>query len=433
MKNILFLIILFPSLLYAGFNSGGINTDTLVKKSGDTMTGNLTTTSSITVRGSEFSVGGSTFVIANGRVGIGMVNTTYALDVNGAIHSSNYISTANSIRAPFIMGPSNTIYICDGNSINWMNFATNRNISISTTTVTIPTHKLSVDGGAIVRSSITIIGGTFVSTITFSDGTILVSTSGLGGGGADPSTLLSSTNTWTADQNVKQLVFPDGTIITSTSTLGGGSGGISLDDVSNSTFTHLQTYNLTVGTITADVGNFNEVYVSSLYGKSPINVLSPLNAQNITMTNDLLLNYAIPRIKMHDAEGNEVTIIEKDDGSDGIKVTLNRIRTPSGSIEIGEFGAGNEISIRAILTEDFVVSNSILIDGRDISVDGTKLDTIPANILNSSSTWTAKQTINNDIEINDVNKGVIYPDISYSTQTWRIKVDNGNVIAEKAN
>lgn len=54
-----------------------------VLKSGDTMTGQLTTTSTITVQGSAFSVGVSTFVVAGGQVGVGVAPAaTFALDIS---------------------------------------------------------------------------------------------------------------------------------------------------------------------------------------------------------------------------------------------------------------------------------------------------------------------------------------------------------------
>ncbi len=52
-----------------------------VNVTGDTMTGQLTTTSTITVEGSAFSVGGSTLVVKNGRVGIGNTAPEYDFSV----------------------------------------------------------------------------------------------------------------------------------------------------------------------------------------------------------------------------------------------------------------------------------------------------------------------------------------------------------------
>ena len=294
-----------------------LSTGALVKKSGDTMTGNLTTTSSITVNGGEFSVGESTFIIRNGGVGIGTnpvtgidlvikntgntqlnmdcgansastimwqtngVNTfamqktaekdwgiydytapagyrfwlktvsgnigistntpTYKLDVNGdAIVRSSFTTTGNIYSGGNIYLGVNSLYF----GTNWViyqnaspsGFKINDNFSLidgkelrfntaGTKSLKWGTTSFIFNDNVISTGSLTVMGKTFVSTITFTDGTILTSTSTLGGGGADPSTLLNSTNTWTADQNVKQLAFPDGTILYSTATLGGGGGG----------------------------------------------------------------------------------------------------------------------------------------------------------------------------------------------------------------
>lgn len=69
---------------------GGVNLSTVttalglkVDKTGDTMSGQLTTTSTITVQGSAFSVGGSTLVVTNGRVGIGNTAPGYDFSVKG--------------------------------------------------------------------------------------------------------------------------------------------------------------------------------------------------------------------------------------------------------------------------------------------------------------------------------------------------------------
>ena len=48
------------------------------------MTGQLTNTSTITVQGNAFSVGGSSLVVAGGRVGVGTVAPAAALDVSAS-------------------------------------------------------------------------------------------------------------------------------------------------------------------------------------------------------------------------------------------------------------------------------------------------------------------------------------------------------------
>jgi len=65
--------VLYPAV------SGADNTK--VAKTGDTMTGQLTLAgSTLTVTGSAFSVGGSTLVVRDGKVGIGNLNPDYELD-----------------------------------------------------------------------------------------------------------------------------------------------------------------------------------------------------------------------------------------------------------------------------------------------------------------------------------------------------------------
>ncbi|OIO04086.1 MAG: hypothetical protein AUJ51_02590, partial [Elusimicrobia bacterium CG1_02_56_21] len=84
---------------YYGDGSGLTNlTGTDVSKlplSGGFMSGQLTTTSTITVQGNAFSVGGSTLVVKNGKVGIGTTVPLTPLDVRGVISNGD---------ADFILG-----------------------------------------------------------------------------------------------------------------------------------------------------------------------------------------------------------------------------------------------------------------------------------------------------------------------------------------
>lgn len=59
-----------------------------VAKAGDFMSGQLTTASTLTVQGNAFSVGGSTFVVAGGNVGIGTAVPGAKLEVSGDIKLS---------------------------------------------------------------------------------------------------------------------------------------------------------------------------------------------------------------------------------------------------------------------------------------------------------------------------------------------------------
>jgi len=78
-----------------------------VQRAGDNMTGQLTTASTITVRGDAFSVGDSTFVVKAGRVGINWITPEAALQVSGGAKflsdaGTSYILTAGSSSRPDI-------------------------------------------------------------------------------------------------------------------------------------------------------------------------------------------------------------------------------------------------------------------------------------------------------------------------------------------
>jgi hypothetical protein len=62
-----------------------------VAKAGDFMTGQLTTDSTVTVKGDAFSVGTTTFTVAYGNVGIRVASPTSALEVSGTIAVSSSI------------------------------------------------------------------------------------------------------------------------------------------------------------------------------------------------------------------------------------------------------------------------------------------------------------------------------------------------------
>jgi hypothetical protein len=86
--------------------------NTKVAKAGDTMTGQLTNQSTVTVLGSAFSVGGSTFVVANGNVGIGIAVPTNRLSVTGpsiasagtASQTGTALSGSGTSWTPAMMG-----------------------------------------------------------------------------------------------------------------------------------------------------------------------------------------------------------------------------------------------------------------------------------------------------------------------------------------
>ena len=82
-----------------GSNLTGINTADKVAKSGDFMTGQLTTESTVTVKGSAFSVGGSTLVVMEGRLGVGLTNPGSRVHVKAAGQDDGvYLDNASGAR-----------------------------------------------------------------------------------------------------------------------------------------------------------------------------------------------------------------------------------------------------------------------------------------------------------------------------------------------
>ena len=83
-----------------------------VAKSGDFMTGQLTlANSTLTVSGNAFSVGGSTVVVASGKVGIGTAAPGSKLDVAGNINASAGYQIAGSTILTITGGSSGSLYV----------------------------------------------------------------------------------------------------------------------------------------------------------------------------------------------------------------------------------------------------------------------------------------------------------------------------------
>jgi hypothetical protein len=86
-----------------------------VSKSGDKMTGQLTTASTITVQGNAFSVGGDTLSVNSGMVGIGAAGTSNKLTVvtesaaSGLLLRRNSTTPATQVRLNFANSTSDTI------------------------------------------------------------------------------------------------------------------------------------------------------------------------------------------------------------------------------------------------------------------------------------------------------------------------------------
>ncbi|HOI43284.1 MAG TPA: hypothetical protein PK523_10100, partial [Elusimicrobiales bacterium] len=88
-----------------------------LKLSGGNMTGQLTTASTITVQGGAFSVGGSTLVVGNGAVGIGISVPTAAFQVNGDWIMGSGSDFPGGGVAGWLHSPSGVLY--EGGGVAW--------------------------------------------------------------------------------------------------------------------------------------------------------------------------------------------------------------------------------------------------------------------------------------------------------------------------
>lgn len=194
------------SVLRTDLTATKVSTGTLVTlATPQTITGIKTFTSSVTITAPEFSVGASTFVVKGGNIGIGTTTPEAKLNIiggefwlfnenanpkviigdssisgqygflqwdsindycrvetigtNGLKIKDNYIAIGNIF-------PSQPLIVGLGSS-ELFRVQSDGKIGIKNQN---PTHKLDVNGNAIVRSSLTVVGETFVSTITVRDG-----------------------------------------------------------------------------------------------------------------------------------------------------------------------------------------------------------------------------------------------------------------------
>ena len=115
--------------------------------------------STLTVQGNAFSVGGSTFVVVGGKVGIGVAAPTTPLDIQGG-GSGMYFSTASNPSLG-LYGSGGTVYIDgvdSGDNLNFVRHATLRNSAFNaarfywtnTSNVEHGNIRLNTQGGLII-------------------------------------------------------------------------------------------------------------------------------------------------------------------------------------------------------------------------------------------------------------------------------------------
>ena len=132
----------------------GVTAPGAVLKAGDNMTGSLAllNDSTITVTGNAFSVGGSTLVVLNGNVGIGVTNPSAKLEVNGGISLVNALDIQGA--GPLIQAPAGTLnfnaasggnLVFKGNNADIMVMQNGGNVGISSAT---PSYRLVISSGA---------------------------------------------------------------------------------------------------------------------------------------------------------------------------------------------------------------------------------------------------------------------------------------------
>jgi len=150
----------------AALPANGVTTDT-----NQGVSGVKTFTSTLTVTGDAFSVGGATFVVAGGNIGVGTASPNTKLHISGAgsmglrvestdgtraqIHLSSMPSSGWMLEAPGISGnsPAGTFGIVESGVANRLTIQNiTGNVGIATAS---PVVKLDVNGGAAFRSSTT--------------------------------------------------------------------------------------------------------------------------------------------------------------------------------------------------------------------------------------------------------------------------------------
>jgi len=176
-KNIIVVLTIFVYNICFGGSFFGTRDNTKVKKSGDIMTGKLTTpqieVSTISVV-KTLEVIDSTFVVKDGKVGLGTTAPYRNLHINGigmaGVRISNTALPGNSFLELYTSDGGQTLFQNSGGRTRIsivgnevMTFLNNGNIGINTT---LPLSKFDINGETIIRSSCTIQNTLFVSTIS---------------------------------------------------------------------------------------------------------------------------------------------------------------------------------------------------------------------------------------------------------------------------
>ena len=111
--------------------------------------GDFVTSGTATVAGSEFSVGGSTFVVKNGRVGIGTTNPLARLEVAGGIKIGSVSASCDANMPGTFRWYGGQLYVCNGSA--WKQLGNQSPLTITS---------ISPNNGPIIGGTVITITGT---------------------------------------------------------------------------------------------------------------------------------------------------------------------------------------------------------------------------------------------------------------------------------